>query len=102
MKTLAIAVAVFVVLLAAPAAADDREPAAPLDGTNGYVCWNAHGYPLPQPEPTCPPCWSGAPPPNPLPLGTADPCQHGVVGTVTYSAPPAPPVAVVASPGFTG
>lgn len=88
------------------------EPGEPF-GT-GAVCYNNHGYPLPQPGTECPPCWHGAPPSTTLPLGTADPCTAGLATvTTTTAAPPPPtiadavqvvrpPVPVVLAPAFTG
>ncbi len=105
----ALAVLALVVTCGTAWAAETREPATPLDGTHGYICWNNEGYPLSQPEPTCPPCWHGQPPANPIPVGIVDPCGHPTVGAVqTVSPPPVELEPVVAAeavsvdPHFTG
>jgi hypothetical protein len=52
----------------------ERSAAPPRVAGNHTVCWNAHGYPFPQPPAPCPPCWEPEPFAQPLPLGVADPC----------------------------
>jgi hypothetical protein len=51
-----------------------RSPAPPRVNYETTVCWNAHGYAIPQEPGPCPPCWFPEAPAVKLPLGTIDEC----------------------------
>lgn len=102
----------------------DNEPAWEAPDQPGYfVCWNAHGNPLPQTQTICPEGWAGRAPESPIPIDITEaaPVPIGVtarlsgevrtlsdggeVGAVDSSRPdtsPSPGVGVAALPNTGG